>query len=371
MTHRDRFRAVLEGEVPDRTAWVPRLDIWYTANRFMGTLPPEVEGMTLPEVERYLGMARSARKASVFTIEYDGVEEESIREGDNVIHRFLTPMGNLEAIWSHPPQDRQRGMLRFPVKHYISQPEDYEIMQYVVEHTRYVPDYDAYRAYDAEIGTDGLPMAALGGCPMHTIMLDCVGYERFCYHQVDCPRKVEALLQAMETGYRQMWEAVAESPAEFVLHGHHFNSDMTPPPLFRRYFLPYFLAFNTRMHEADIDVAFHADADLTGLLQMVRECAFDVADTFACAPLVATTFQQARDAWGDAVCIWGAVPSIILEPDYPWKQFRAYMEDLHSRTAGQPGFIMAVSDNIMPSAQFDRLLWIRDLLQADSPPHPA
>ena len=319
--------------------------------------------MSLPEVESYLGMAHSARKAVVHKIQYDGLKEESIEEGDNLIHRFITPEGTLEAIWTHPLQVRRQGLLKFPVKHYISEPKDYEIMQYVVEHTRYVPDYEAYRTYDAEVGPNGLPMVGLYGCPIHTIMLDYVGYENFYYHLADCPQKIEALLETMEATYRQMWEVVADSPAQFVLHGHHFSSDMTPPPIFKKYFVPYFKAFNSRMHKAGIKVAFHADADLTGLLQMVFECGFDVADTFTCAPLVETTFEQARDAWGERICIWGAVPSIILEPDYPWENFKAYMEDLCAKTAGKPGFIMAVADNIMPNAEFERLLRVRDFLE--------
>ena len=361
MDHRERFRTILEGKVPDRIAWVPRLDIWYNANKNMGTLPEELGGMSLPEVESYMGMAHSARKAVVYTIKYDELKEESVSEGDNLIHRFITPKGTLEAVWIHPLQARQQGMLKFPVKHYISEPKDYEIMQYVTAHTSYAPTYEAYHTYDIEVGQNGLPSVGLYGCPMHTIMLDYVGYENFYYHLTDCPQKIEALLEAMEATYRQMWEVVADSPAELVLHGHHFSSDMTPPPIFKKYFLPYFKAFNSRMHQAGIKVAFHADADLTGLLQMVFECGFDVADTFTCAPLVNTTFDQALQAWGDQICIWGAVPSIILEPDYPFEKFKAYMEDLYAKTAGKPAFIMAVADNIMPNAEFKRLLWIRDV----------
>jgi hypothetical protein len=95
---------------------------------------------------------------------------------------------------------------------------------------------------------------------------------------------------------------------------------------------------------------------------MVLECEFDVADTFASAPLVNMTFDEARKAWGDKIVIWGAIPSVILEPDYPWDKFKAYMIDLYRKTKKQPAIILAVSDNVMPAAEFDRLKWIRDLI---------
>jgi hypothetical protein len=360
--YRQRFQAILDGQVPNRPLWVCRLDIWYHARRVSGRLPAEVEGMSIADIEALLGMGRSARKARVYRVEYESVEEETIRDGDRLRHTFITPKGIVSCAWFDAPSQRDRGIAKILVEPYLKSQQDYDVMCYVTAHTRYVPDYDAYRAYDAEVGDDGLPLVLIGESPIHTIMLDYAGYQNFYYHVKDWPDKVQALLEALEVSYRQMWEVVAASPARLVLHGTHFSSDMTPPPIFGRYFVPYFQAFNSRMHEVGIKVAFHADADLTGLLEMVRDCDFDVADTFACAPLVRTTFAEAREAWKDRIVIWGGVPSTILEPGYPMEAFQRYMIDLHRKTRGRSHFIMAVSDNVMPAAELGRLKWIRRLL---------
>jgi len=76
---------------------------------------------------------------------------------------------------------------------------------------------------------------------------------------------------------------------------------------------------------------------------------------------VRTTFDEARAAWKDRIVIWGGVPSIILEPEYPMDAFRRYMIELEAKTRNVSHFIMAVSDNVMPAAEFDRLKWIREL----------
>ena len=39
MTHKQTMLAVLRGQSVDRIPWVPRLDLWYRANRRAGTLP--------------------------------------------------------------------------------------------------------------------------------------------------------------------------------------------------------------------------------------------------------------------------------------------------------------------------------------------
>ena len=56
MTHRERILAAIRGDIPDRLPWVPRLDLWYKANRHNGTLPPEWAELSLPEIARDLGV---------------------------------------------------------------------------------------------------------------------------------------------------------------------------------------------------------------------------------------------------------------------------------------------------------------------------
>ena len=354
-TYRQRFENILEGHTPESRLGVSRLDIWFKANSAAGTLPDEVRGLPVEAVEARLGMGRSARRARVFRIEYDSVEEETCREGDYVRHRFVTPLGEVSCKWQHSEEQRTQGLIRTLVEPYLKAERDYDIMAFVERNTRYVPDYDAYREYDEEIGDDGLPLVVLHECPMHKIMVDYAGYGDFYYHLADWPARVQALHEVMSESYRQMWDVVAASPACFLLHGAHFSSDMTPPPIFEQYFMPYFSAFNRRMHDAGMRVAFHADADLTGLLEMVRDCEFDVADTYACAPLVRMTLEETRACWQDKVVIWGGVPSIILEPDYPEDAFESYLQDLDVATKGWSHFIVGVSDNVLPAADWGRL----------------
>jgi len=367
MTYRQRLQAILDGGVPDRVAWVPRLDIWYQAHRASGTLPPALRGLRLAEAEEWLGMGHSARKAVVYHLTCVGAEERTRREGSCLIHTFVTPRGEASCVWHHPAEAQQQGIAAILVEPYVRSARDYEVMQYVAEHLHFVPDYATYRVYDAEVGEKGYPLVVLGQSPIHLIMRHWLGYERFCYEMADAPGRVEALWEALEESYRAMWEVVARSPACLVLHGVHFCAALAPPPLFRRYFVPYFQAFNERMHRAGIRVAFHADADLTGLLELVLECGFDVADCLATHPLVRCTFEEARRSWGECIVIWEGVPSVILERSYDRVRFENYVLALLEQTTGRSHFILGVSDNIMPGAEFERLVWIRDILRTASP----
>ena len=362
MTPRDRFIAVLDARVPDKTVWVSRLDIWYNARKRNGTLPKQVAHLSLPETEDFLGMGRSARDAEVFKVRYENVQERTCGDADHTTHKFITPVGEVSCTYAHPESFRRDGTGRVLTKHYIETLRDYDVMRYVAEHTRYQATYEDYQQYDRRIGNAGYPLVVIPYSPIHKIMMSYVGYEQFYYHLADYPHKVHELLEAMEHNYRHMWQVLAASPARFVLHGTHFSSQITPPPIFKKYFIPYFKQFNATMHEAGIKVTFHGDADVSNLLELILECDFDMVDCFATYPLVSCTFDQARQVWGDKIIIWGGVPSTILEPDYPFEQFKAYMTDLFEKTVGRSHFIMAVSDNIMPGAELDRLLWIKELI---------
>jgi len=75
----------------------------------------------------------------------------------------------------------------------------------------------------------------------------------------------------------------------------------------------------------------HADADSRLILSEIREAGFDMAETFTTDPMVDCTLEEARQAWGDRVIIWGGVPSILLEPSVPEANFGGLHE------AGLPG----------------------------------
>ena len=42
MTNRERLLAIMDGEMPDRIPWIPRLLIWHRAQVKMGVLLPKI-----------------------------------------------------------------------------------------------------------------------------------------------------------------------------------------------------------------------------------------------------------------------------------------------------------------------------------------
>ncbi|NQT19733.1 MAG: hypothetical protein HQ592_08505 [Planctomycetes bacterium] len=127
-TNRERFLAILDGKVPDKTLWVSRLNIWHKARTSSGTLPAEVAGMTLPEIEALLGMGRSARNASVFRVVRDSVDEKTTSDGERITHTLITPRGEVSCVRPDSAELRARGMASPCIERYLKSERDYDVM---------------------------------------------------------------------------------------------------------------------------------------------------------------------------------------------------------------------------------------------------
>lgn len=364
MTNRERLHAIMDGRPPDRIPWIPRMLIWHTARTKTGTLPERFRGMSLREVERALGLGTPARDGRVFREVVEGVETVSRQADGDLVREFRTPVGTVTSRVRRSEELDRVGIQGMEVEHVIKGPEDYGVVEYMIEHTRYEPCYEDYLRYEAEVGEDGVPLVAAGDCPFHHFLQKLAGYQTGYYHLHDYPEKVDRLFGLMAERDREKWDIVAKSPARLILHGLHFDSTMTPPPMFRRHITPYYLEFSDLLHRHGKTLCMHADADSRLILQNIQESGFDMAETFTTDPMVDCTLEEARAAWGEEVIIWGGVPSIILEPTVSEAEFEAYMRRVFRAVAPGGAFILGVADNVMPAAMVARIERITEMVEA-------
>jgi hypothetical protein len=356
VTHRERFRAALSGEPIDHVPTVCRLDLWYRARQLDGRWPRGAAGKSLERLQLDLGMGLSCRAGKVYQIRYhEPVRYERATVGDELRERWDTPRGSLQRISKWGPGEAALGMAPHITEYPIRGADDYALFELVMRHTEFVPDYESFIAYDRAVGDDGLPMVILGPDPAHWLMLCWTGYEAAYYQIADDAGPFEAAVAAAQEAYQTMWPIVAGSPCELVMHGVNFDSSTTPPSVFRRWFLPYLSEFNRVMHQAAKRTAFHADGDMTQLLRMFVEADYDVADCFACAPLVRCRFEDALAAWRGRIAIWGGIPSPLLEPTVPIEQFRQHLDAIARALTPADRFIAAISDQAMPEASYGRI----------------
>jgi hypothetical protein len=364
MTNRERVLAVLDRKSPDRVPWIARLDLWYHARMAEGNLPARFRGMNVVEVGRALRTGNPARDGKVFTVRYEGLEVRAERAPGVARQRFITPYG--EVTFGRILSEKVSGTTDqgLPLEHPIHSVDDYKVLEYIAEHTFYDPCYDEYLKYEAAVGDEGYPMVSCGDVPFHSFLLHLAGYNQAYFEMVDHSEEFEHLITVMEQVERErLWPVVADSPARLILHGVHFDSQMTPPHMFRKYMTPYYKDFSALLRARGKALTWHADDDSKDILGEVKTAGFDMSECFCTAPMVEVTLEEARAAWGTDVAIFGGVPSIILEPGYPEAEFEAYMRNLFRVIAPGDAFILGVADNVMPTSVIERVERISELVE--------
>jgi len=365
MTNRERLLAILEGRLPDRIPWIPRLQIWYDANRLTGTLPEEYRGLSHREVERRVFGGTAARDGIIYRISLENVEVRTRQVGEmDQVTEYETPVGTVTTRLRSTEQLRRRGIQDAEVEFMLKRREDYAVVEYIIEHTRYEPAYEEYLEYEREVGDEGYPMINCGDCPFHHWMRALTGYNEAYYHLNDFPNEVESFLRTLTDRFKEsVWPHMLASPARLLMHGHHLSSYMTPPPLFEQYILPYYQELTPRLRAAGKVVALHGDNDTRQILGHIERAGFGMVECFVTSPMVDTTMAEARAAWGDRVIIWGGVPSVILEEPYTEEQFEQYMDELFRTIAPGGAFILGIADNAMPGSKIERIERITQLVE--------
>jgi hypothetical protein len=250
MTEREKQLAVLEGRTPDKIPFMPRLEIWYTAQYLAGTLPPEYQGKRLKDIQDDVGVGASARTGRVYTKRLRGVEVVERRMGLRTEHDYVTPIGTVTTAHQRTVDLDNAGITALEIEQAIKTEADYDVCKYIIENTEYYPAYDEFEAYDSDIGDRGLPMVATEDVPFHHYLNVLVGYGKGYLDIMDYPDKFESLLEVMENNLREkMWPVVANSPGTLFLHGAHLASTITPPNFFDKYLTPYMREFADYMHD--------------------------------------------------------------------------------------------------------------------------
>jgi uroporphyrinogen-III decarboxylase len=392
MTHKERMLRAARGEWADRLPFAPRLDLWYNANVVRGTLPPRYRhGQTTRDIADDLGVGyhavvpefmhvRSAddktdRALGIYRLwgfaykaELTSVERVIRREGDTMHVEYRTPVGTVTSTLSYTEEMRQAGAsvawIDEPV---IKTVADYKVVGHIFRHIELTPDYDNYRQYQEKVGDRGFAVAyGMGSAsPMHHVMKDLAEGTQFYYELADHPKELQQLCEDMTPFYERLVHILADSPAEVVLMGANHDDTITYPPLYREHIMPWLQRWADILHAKGKLLLTHCDGENEGLLDLLAESGFDIAESVCAPPMVRCSMGDMRRAFGGRMTIFGGVPSVaLLEESMDEEAFEAYMRGLFREIAPGDRFILGVSDMVPPDAKWERLVRIAEMVEA-------
>ena len=392
-THRERILAAIRGESLDRVPWVPRLDLWYTANRRRGTLPEPWRDAPLPEVLRDLGVGRHEMipdfldveepdeiadqalglmhvRNQPFRLRFRRTERVVTREGDRLLVTYHTPVGSLSATIRHTEQMRRDGVTLLHVaERPVRSVRDYETIAFIFEDIEVIPGgrYDAFRD---EIGGDGVAVAFtnVAASPVHHLLKELVPYDEFYFHLHDHPDLIAETGERMLGFFGDVVAACAASRAEVVLLGANYDVMLTPPPFFSEHIAPFLSEATRSLQDAGKLVATHTDGENEGLLDLYVECGIDLADSVCPAPMTRLPLRRYREVFGDHPAIWGGIcSSSVLPSAFTDAEFEAHLDEVIEAAGDGRAMIFSIADTTPPDASVDRIRRIGERLAETGP----
>jgi hypothetical protein len=246
------------------------------------------------------------------------IDTQLLSDAGETLHRrtYTTPVGSIYQDERRDPgvgqwhaQRSWNDVTPWVTSRLVKEPEDYEVLKFVVEHTEYIADYFPIEQAMEWLGDDGVVLDALPHSPMQMLMIDWVGSEggRFFYHLVDHPELVEGLYEAISKSRESMYSIAAGSPAPISLCGDNLDAFLVNPNLFERYFLPEYEKEAALLHAQGKLMAVHMDGRLRALKDQIAQSPVDIIEALHPPPMGDVPIGEALSAWPDKT-VWVGFP---------------------------------------------------------------
>jgi uroporphyrinogen-III decarboxylase len=100
------------------------------------------------------------------------------------------------------------------------------------------------------------------------------------------------------------------------------------------------------------------------LLDLVPGCGLDVVEAIVTKPMADITLEDAIDKLQGEVVLQGGLPSVLVcNEGGSMEKFEKYIEEVILPLKGRKGFILGMSDNVPPNADFKRVERIAELVR--------
>jgi corrinoid protein of di/trimethylamine methyltransferase len=391
MTHRQRLLNAVRGGMPDHIPYAPRIDLWFNANSLNGTLPQRHQGKTSDQIalsegwalhkvvadhlhqpnpdamlHRALGVHFMKEYVVHFTFS-DRVKIEIKHAGDRTRIRYTTAKGSITTSTVYSQEMRRSGTsVPWIEVHAVKAPDDLKVLADVFENMDVVANYAAFKAHQAEVGENGLPVTAftVAAGPVHHIQKYFLDATEFFHYYRDHQAEILSLADALAPLYEKALRIVAESPAEVIQWGSNFDDMLTFPPMFAHHFVPWIRKAKEVLGPKNIRILCHTDGENFGLMDLLHESGMDVAEAVCPAPMTKVSIQEYYRRWSDRITIFGGIPSNLLLPQFtPDEQFKSFMDALFSGIGDGRRFVLGIADTTPPDADFERLVRIGEMVQ--------
>ena len=368
VSHRQRILQVYHGETPDVVPFMLDLSHWfYSTNHLPWDLSQSYEE---PERElvgyhRKMGVGfYMPNLASFYAVK--GAEDvkselkKELRDGNpEITWRYVTPLGTIERTRVWEENTYSWGIRSWSIK----SEQDLKALGYALKSRAYSPRWDRYDAWMDCVGDEGVIYVPAGYSAMGQLLNSWMGIEGVMYATYDWPDTMREFIDSVNENNLKLIDLLTESPAEVILMGDNFSSDIQPPSFFDKWSRPYYQEAIRRLHAAGKFVAVHVDGRLQGAIGMIRDVGADCADAVTPTPTGDLVPKQCRSEAGCDFILSGGISPDLWLPRVPIQTFRQGVIEWLDLKKESPRLIANAGDQVPPGAEEDRIKIMRDLVE--------
>jgi hypothetical protein len=368
MTQRERIMAVFKGETPDVVPYMLDLSHYYYQSR---KLPWDLSvAFELPEYElidyhRKVGAGfYMPNLASVYITEYPRdvlakTEKKIVDGAPEITWRFETPIGAIERVRRWEETTYSWGIRRWGV----GSEQDLKVLAYALGDRTYRAAWEKYVQWVGYIGEIGVCYLSVGYSAMGCLLHQWMGVERTIYAVSDWPDTMREVVTRINENSLRLIDLAAMSPAEIIIMGDNFSSDVQPPRFFETWSQPFYQEAILRLHEAGKRVAVHIDGKLRGAIRMIRRTGADCGDAITPRPMGDMTPVECREEAGPDFILSGGVSPNLWLPNTPLEDFKHAVVAWLDLKRVSKRLIANAGDQVPPGAVEDRIEAMRDLVE--------
>jgi len=311
MTPKERILATLKGKKTDRLPFIPRLDLWYRANKRNHTLPSKYKNATLRQILEDISLGFHAvipdfqdlrsqdddidRALGIYRLWFmpfravlQNVKRVIHHDADSTTVEYHTPKGMLRTKVIYDESMRRAGITIIHIaEHAIKSKDDLECVGYIFDNIQILPYYEGYQEFQESVGESGIAVAyaSLAASPMHLVMRELMKMDDFFLMLYDYPEQMQQLEREIQGYFDKVFDVVSRSSAEVVLLGANYDSSVTNPRFFKEYITPTLKTQSKNLHRKNKFLLTHPDGENEGLLQEYINSGIDIVDSICPAPM--------------------------------------------------------------------------------------
>ena len=301
---------------------------------------------------------------SFYVTEFPGdvkaeTEKRQGSRGPEIVWRLRTPLGSIDRARTWEEKTYAWGISRWG----ISNEQQLRIFTCAMGRRHFAPHWDRYRAWVDYLGDGGVVYLSAGYSAVGHLLNYWMGVEAAAYATVDFPGALREAVEVVNDNNLDLIDLLCDSPAEIIMMGDNFSSDIQSPPFFDEWSRPFYTEAVRRLHEAGKCVAVHIDGRLKGAIRMIRDTGADCGDAITPTPMGDLSPAQCREEAGPDFILSGGVSPDLWLPQTPVEMFKERVIEWLAQKAVTPRFIAGAGDQVPPGAEEERIAIMRDLVE--------